>query len=492
MKERMKVIDFKYTVVITTFFFFFIICTLSPISGADWANYLIGKEGFINSIENIYFNDGRIISGFLINFFTYNKFLFNLSFSLLMSAFVYCCNCLLGYVKNKYFYLLPFLGTIIVGTFTFSYNYISVSSTLAYTFPAILTFIYFFIILKKDDNHFKLKEYIYLSLIAIYISLSSIHISGIFLLGNVLFYLYSLKNKKDFDKKYFIIIIIQAICFILALSYVDKELFYNNIINISLSNIPRYIDTIFSKNIVLLLLGAIPINYYLNIELKDFIYKRVIITLFDIILIFSLAYNFFYYSPVNLNLIINKYFGVFAVENWYYIFYFIIYMILFFLSINKFIQNRKVKNFYKLFALLSLLISICLLISPIWDEGNTIFIILFMISSISILLKELDIPIYPKVTIFITISLIIYYLSMFSITKYIDVTREEYIKEQLNANETIIEVKANPIYLVYRYNPVNIFQQRDFKRYYNIPQEKELNVKYLGIFEKIEKKVKEE
>ena len=80
---------------------------------------------------------------------------------------------------------------------------------------------------------------------------------------------------------------------------------------------------------------------------------------------------------------------------------------------------------------------------------------------------------------------------MMMITKYIDVTRKEYIEEQLKYDEQIIEVKANPIYLIWRYNPVTIFQQKDFKKYYNIPQDKELDVKYLGIFEKIERKIKE-
>ena len=75
--------------------------------------------------------------------------------------------------------------------------------------------------------------------------------------------------------------------------------------------------------------------------------------------------------------------------------------------------------------------------------------------------------------------------------KYIDFTRGEYIKEQVESNQEIIEIKANPIYLVWRHNPVNIFQHRTFKKYYNIPEKKAIKVKYFGIFEKIEKKVKE-
>lgn len=490
MKERIKVIDFKYKITILTFLFFLIITSLAPISGGDWNSYLIGKGGFISSIKNMNLNDGRIISGFLINFLSYHKPLFNLIFSYLMSLFVHCVNNAMGYVKNKYFYLFPFIGLLLVSTFTFSYNYVSITSAVAYTFPSLLTFLYFSYIWRKTTFSFTIKEYILLTLMAIYISLSSIHISTIFLLGNILFYLKMVKSKKSFPKAYSFIIIFQILSFILSLLSIDKSLFYGTL-DEGVTNITRYIDTIFSRNIILIIIGAIPINYYLNDKLETCIYKRVIITLFDLILIFSLAYNFYNYSPVNLNLIINKYFGVFAVENWYYIFYFITYLILFFLSLNYIIKNRKTKQYLNLFFMMSFIVSIFSIISPIWDEGNNIFILLFIIFSNSIILKELDIKIYKKLVIVSTIILLIYYISMMMITKYIDVTRKEYIEEQLKYDEQIIEVKANPIYLVWRYNPVTIFQQKDFKKYYNIPQDKELDVKYLGIFEKIERKIKE-
>lgn len=491
MKERMEVLDFKYKVVIFTLLFFFIISSLAPISGSDWTSYLIGKEGIINSINNISFNDGRIISGFLINFLTYNKFLFNLIFSVLMSLFVYYCNNLLGYVKNKYYYLFPFLGTILVSTFTFSYNYLSVTSTVTYTFPILMIFIYYMYLFKKETLIINIKELISLLLMAIYISLSSIHLSFIFLLGNIFFFFYFFKKIKESYKKYLLIIILQTICFIISMYFVDKTLFYNNI-EISLANLSNYIDTIFSKNIILFLLGAIPINYYLNDKLQGNMYKRLLITLFDVILIFSLTYNFFYYSPVNLNLIINKYFGVFAVENWYYIFYFILYICLLFLSILHLIKNIKIKKFLIFLFTISFLSSITIFISPIWDEGTNIIVVLFIILAISVLLKEIEIKIYPKLLISFVGILALYYLSLLSITKYIDITREEYIKEQLKYEENTIVVKANPIYLIWRYNPTNIFQQKEFKNYYNIPQNKSLEVKYLGIFEKIEKKVKED
>lgn len=489
MKERMEVIDFKYKVTLGAFFFFFLISTLAPISGTDWSSYLIGKEGIGNIIKNININDGRIISGVLISLLSYNKLIFNLFFSLLMSGFVQCCNNMMGIVKNKYYYLFPLLGTMLVSVFLFSYNYVSVTTTVAYTFPAILSFIYFEHLWKKENYSFRLKEYIFLSILSLIICLSSIHVAITFLIGNIIYYSYVLIKKKKISKGYIFTIAIQLLSIIVSLNMLNKSLFYNDI-NTVLSNIPKYIDTTFSKNIVLVILSAIPINYYLSNKLKGWIYDRVVITLFDIILIFSLAYNFFYYSPVNLNLVINKYLGVFATENWYYIFYFMIYLILLFISMNHIIKERKA-FIPKILYIMSIISGLFLLVSPIWDEGNVIFFVLFLIFGTSIMLKEIEIKIYPKTTLAILFIMILYYIGSFAIIKYIDTTREDYIIEQLNANEKVIEVKASPIYLVWRYNPVNIFQQKDFKRYYNIPQDKSITVKYFGIFEKIEKKIKE-
>lgn len=490
MKERLEVIDFKYKVVIATFLFFFIICTLCPISGEDWANYLIGKEGFLSCVENVNILDGRIISGFLASFLSYNKVLFNISFALLMSAFVYACNYMLGYVKNKIFYLLPFIGTLLVSTICFSRNYVSVTSCVSYTFPAILSFLYFFRIFRREDYNFSFREHLILILISLVIILSSIHIAIVFLLANIIFYLYTLVNKKKCSSTYLLIILLDVILLSISLMSLRTNLFYNDFSGY-LERTTKYITNVFSRNIILILLGAIPINYYLNDLFKDFLYKRVIITLFDLILVFSLAYNFTYYSPVNIALIIDRYFGVFAVENWYYIFFFAAYMILFFLSILKYIGNRRTKVFFKLFSILCLIFSLFIYSSPMWNEGENIFVIIFLVASISLLLKELDIILLPKITSILTIFLIGYYLSIFGMTKYIDVKRNDYIEEQLEVNTNIIEVKANPFFLLYRYNPKEIYQQKDFKEYYEIPKDKEIVVRYFGIFEKIEKKVKE-
>ena len=481
MKEKLKTLTFKYRINLFVFLFFLFIGALSPISGADWKNYLIGKQGLIECFKNINVNDGRIISSILINFFSYNKIIFDIIFALLMTEFVKICNNMMTKVKNKYYYLYPIIGILLVSSFMFSYNYTSITFTVAYTFPALMIFIYFYNFLKDEINLF---DYIKQILTIIFISLSSIHIAIAFFIVNLVYLIY--QNKKN--KMNLLLLIINFITIIISLSTIKSSLFYIDSNNIT-SNISNLIEMVFSRNILLIILGAIPINYYLNEKLGDNIYRRVVITLFDSILIFSLGYNFFHYSPVNLNLVLSKYSGIFATENWYYIFYFISYIVLFVLSMNHYIQNKKMKFILNMFNLLCLIIMIFSLISPLFNEGNIAFICFSLILITCLLAEEMNIKVYTRLTEVILTIIVLYYISMFGIIKYIDITRANYIKEQLETNTTNIEIKANPIFLVWQYNP-DYPQSEDFKKIYKIREDYTIEVKYFGIFEKIEKKVK--
>lgn len=485
MKEKLENINFKYKVTTFTFLLFLVIGALSPISGADWKSYVIGKEGLSSSINNIDILDGRIVSGFLINFFSYNKILFDVCFALLMSQFVKICNDIMGSAKTRYLYLYPLIGLLLVSVFTFSYNYISVSTTITYTFPAILFFLYFYILLKNDK--LKIPTFIELLIYALFICLSSVHMAIAFFIVNFIYFV--IDNKKENHLQHFIILVVSFLSIIFSLALLNNNLFYSDFNDIK-NNITLLIDNVFSKNIVLIILGAIPINMFLYEKLKDNTYVRVVITLFDLILIFSLSYNFFNYSPVNLNLVLSKYNGIFATENWYYIFYFITYIVLFIISMNYYIKNRKVKKVFNIFMIASIIMMIFLLISPLFDVGNIILFVLSVLFITCVLAKEMNTKVFVKIVKATIIVLSVYYLSIFAIIKYIDVTRSDYINEQLGYDVPIIEVKANPTYYIWRYNPVDYFQIKDFKEYYNIPNDKSLDVKYFGLFEKVEKRIK--
>ena len=486
MKEKIENISFKYKVTTLTFILFLIISALSPISGADWKSYVIGKEGLASSINNINILDGRIISGFLINFFSYNKILFDFCFALMISQFVKMCNDIMGTVKTRYLYLYPLIGLLLVSVFTFSYNYLSVTSTVTYTFPIIVFFMFFYTIIKEDE--IKPKTLIKLILFTLFICLSSIHLAIVFFIVNFIYFIINDKKQNRFE--YFLLLSLSFLLIIVSLLLLNNSLFYSDI-NIIKDNVSNMIYNTFSNNIVLLILGAIPINMYLYEKLKENTYVRVVITLFNLILVFSLSYNFFNYSPVNLNLIISKYNGIFATENWYYIFYYITYLILYIISMNHFITNKKVKRIFNMFMLGSILMMIFSLISPIFDVGNLVLFMFSLLFITCILAKEANTKVFVKLVKASIVVLCIYYLGLFAIVKYIDVTRSDYINEQLDSDASVIEIKANPTYMIWRYNPVDYFQIKDFKKYYNIPSDRAIEVKYFGIFEQVEKSIKE-
>ncbi len=487
MKEKIEIIDYKYKITLLTFILFMIIGALVPLSGDDYSSYLVGKKGILSCLQNIDIKDGRFISGFFANLFSYNKIFFDISLATLMSYFVKICNDLMGSVKNKYAYLYPLIGVLMVNVFMFSYNYLTINVALSYTFPSIMIIMYYYLINTCEEMDYKvILKLVFLSL---FIMLSSIYLAIAFIISNILNII--IKYSKKDGKKHLLLLLLQFSLLIFSLLNIKGELFFFDK-DYVFNNIPYLIEEVFSKNILLIIVGAIPINYYLHDKLKNNMYCRVIIALFDLILAFSLCYNFFHYSFVNLNLVLSKYNGMFATENWYYIVYFLSYIVLFILSVNHFLKKIKVKYMVNSLIIISLIFLMFILISPMFDSGNIIFLIYVIILSCTILAKDMNVKVYSRTIRSVCYLLIIYYIAIFAVVKYIDVTRSDYIKEQLDAGDTKIEVKANPINLIYKSNPTEGDLVDNFKKYYEIPLEHSIEVKYFGIFEKIEKRVKEE
>ena len=490
MNERLKVLDFKYNVVLGTFVFFLILSLLSPLSGLDWGNYVIGSKGILYSLKHLDFTFGGVISGILTSLFSYNKGVFNLISAFIFSLLVKNINDLYGRIDNKYYYLLAPLFLLLVGVDTFAYNYVSVSGTTAFTFPSIAILIYFIYIYRKEmlSEPLTRKDFVLFGILSLYIIFSTAYIGIGFLLGNIIFYVYKVVSIKKIPKRYFILLLFQILICVINLIVIDKSLLYSSL-PLLVSKIPSFIELTFSKNIIIIILGAIPINYYLNDVLKNFSYKRVIVVLFDLLLIFSLSYNFINYSPVNISLVINKYMGVFALENTYYLIYFILYMLLFLLTIIHFVGKKTARNYLIVFIFMGLFVSSFKIFSPSYDDGNNILFIISMITSIGVLFNNIKLKLNTKVVKGVLLFLIIYNLSIMGFVKYIDYKRTDIINKGLKDNESTIEVVSCPVYLVYRYNPVTIFQEKSFREYYKIPDDKNIDLKNFGIIKIIRESV---
>ncbi len=497
MKERLEVIDFKYRVVIGTFFFFFILSFLAPLTGADYGSFLIGNGGINDSIANaieLYKNgEGRILGRFLINVLCSNKMIFDVLFALLMSNFVYMVSEMLGIVKNKYYYLLPFLGILLVNTLTFSQNYTWIEGSVFNTFPSILSIYYFYYMNKLEIK--KSKKNIVLLLLGISIPLLNEVIGIGFLLTNIVYLIYmSLKSKKI---KYFnlILTIVSSISLILMLKntgiFSANEFFSSlNLWDKKIENIPNFIKYLFTRNTFTMLLMLIPINYVVIDVFKSKPYNRLVIVLFNIIPIFTIICNFSLLIPFNLNLVISSYHGIFNTYNSYFIFYWLLFLGLFIYSIFIIINDKKVRNLILLLLFMAVSISVVMLFIPIWyDRYSIIFILVFIFSSV-VAIKDLNLNLNFHILKVLLVVVAIYYIISLGIIRYIDYTKQEYIKEQIVTDNEVIEVKANPLHLVFDYNPTTNREEEIFKKYYNIPSNKKIDVKYFGIFEAIEKGVK--
>ena len=497
MKDRLEVLDFKYKVIVWTFLIFLVISFLAPITGGDWENYVIGSKGLqaiFNNVRDMYVNfEGRVVSRSLIDLFVCSKILFNVIFALLMSGFMYSCFVLMGKVKNKYYYLLPLIGILLLNVNAFSQNYTFLTGVITYTFPAIITIIYIIYLYSKEEFEFSKKEFALLSLTNLAVPLFVENIALAFISVNVLITIYRGFNNKKMSYPLLIFTIFSLISLAVlllspgsALRMATEEVSFNSLslIDRITSNLSNFNLYVFARNPFLLILMLIPMNYVLFKKTSKNVYSRLILILFNLIPLFSIICNFYVLSPININMIIVNYEGIFSVDNWYFIFYWLIFLGIFIYSIFSLFAISKQRSFLVILTLSSLVSVISMLASPIWGDRVVILFVLGMLIVSCILIKEINVKLFPKLTITLLVILLLYYVSAMSYVCYFDMARNDYIKEQLANGDKTIYVKATPVNLIWEYNPSNKEQFRKFRLYYNIPDDINIEVKYYGIFSK--------
>ena len=137
---------FKYVMI---FLFFVVLFFLSPISGDDWSNYLVGSEGIRHSLGvavGMYFDwEGRIISRVLINILTYHKWLWNIVNSLVVVSSIYIGYKWIGKKPNRLMFQLICLIILGMNLNTFSQVMTWIAGNITYLFvvPIILWYFYF-------------------------------------------------------------------------------------------------------------------------------------------------------------------------------------------------------------------------------------------------------------------------------------------------------------------------------------------------------------
>ena len=462
----------KYLILILIFFLF--ILFLSPISGDDWGNYLVGLKGIkhmIGQAIGMYFSwEGRIISRLLINILTVNKYLFNIINSLLITSSIYFIYKIINPKDNKnIFIILSILSILLMNIFTFSQTITWVAGSITYFFPLALLLIYIYYI-KEDLNKYNIPILIINLIIPMFVE----HMGVILVILNLYLIISKYINNKKLDKKYLLFTIISLISIsIMLLSpgshlrALQANVSFNslNIFDKLIYNIPNLIYYTYIVNSFMLLLLVIVLIYLI----KKTINKKIIR---------YLSYLFVSIYPVitiiiyNLNIIhINIFNNIINQNNIFVIIYFIIITIIYLILL---IKNKYYFQF-KL-SILGYLANIVMLISPTWGFRTSLATYMLITISLLTIIKDIKInKIINYIIKFIIITTIIIYIILYINLFYLNNKREKLIKE--NINNDYIEVIKLPNYGPCNINPKDDYHIKVFKSYYNIKENTTIIVK---------------
>ena len=457
----MKVLKKEY---VGYFIFFIIIMFLSPISGDDWGNYLVGEQGIRHMIGNaigMYFSwEGRFISRLFINLFTYNKWLWNIVNSAVIVSIIYMINSICNFKNKKIMFFLSTLIVLFMNLFTFSQVVVWIAGNITYLF--VIPLILFYIKILYNDKKLSGGISFVLGILNAIIPMFVEHMAIILILLNIIFLVkYYIRNKKV-NKKLVVFLIISIISFLVMFLSPGNSIrngMENNYFNTLSSfekiiyNIPNYIYYTYTINYFLIVLMIIG-NYFI---IKNKINRRpikIILCIFNIISIIfvlkSLLTKCDYSSNVNTLSII----------------YFIIYSIISFFLVVK--NNYNDKSL--LFFLLGIISNGIMLLSPTWGYRTSFATYLFIGISYLIIIdgyiKNNKIILYTL--LFMNLLGIIFYLVLYI---SIHLQYNDNYKAIMNGIENKsqnIEIVSYPSFAPCNINPSNDYHLSKFKKYYGI------------------------
>ena len=468
----------KYYKYIGLFLFFLIIFILSPISGDDWGNYLIGREGIRHSLGvavGLYFDwEGRFISRVFINILTYHKWLWNIINSFVIVGTIYMGTKYVSKSKKVIFPLM-ILTFLLMNLYTFSQTVTWLAGNMTYFFviPIILWYFYYLI---NNNNYNKLFSCLFI-LINLFGTMFVEHMALVLILGNILVLIYKYFKYKKIDFKivsYLIISIITTLIMLLSPGTAYRSSIENvwfnelNIFQKVIYNIPNFIYYTFIVNSFLLVLMSYSNYLIVKNKIKNKYFKVGLILFLLIIPLFTIIVYPLSFFDVNTKLVwfINY-------NNIILIIYWLLYFVL---SFGLLILEDK-SNFLIIFLfIIGVMANVFMLVSPTWGFRTTLFTyIALSIVSLSIISKYIK---DGKLNYFVW--LIVGGASLFYFVFYINVykcqnTLENSIKQQKRDNSDVIYIESFPGFAPCNINPTNDYHMEKYKIYYDI-EDKEVRL----------------
>ena len=471
------------------FAFFLLIMFLSPISGDDWGNYLVGKQGVRHMIGNaigMYFSwEGRFISRLLINLFTYNKWIWNIFNSLIIVSIIYIINKICNFKNKKTMFLLVPLVILFMNLYSFSQVIVWIAGNITYLFviPLLLYYIY---VLYKNNDFSKLNMFT-LVILNIVIPMFVEHMAVILILINIIFIIIDFLKNKSVNIKLVIFLIVSIISF-LTMFLSPGNAFRNSIENTYFNslnifgkiryNIPSFIYYTYIINYFLIILMFVGNYLIIKNKLNNIFFKFIlyIFELLSIILVIKFILN-------------NQFSG----NNIFTIIFFLLYSIISFILLIK--SSKNVKSDL---AILFFFIGICsngvMLLSPTWGYRTSFATYLFMSISYLIIIDR-----YIKENKFMNYCIVICNVisMLLYITFYVSVHLQynynyEKIKQGIKFGNDSIEIVSYPSFAPCNINPTNDYHMKKFKEYYGINKDSnvilvENNWKFHFIYMKVNK-----
>ena len=477
-----KILSRNTILYILIFGFFFTILTLSPISGDDWGNYLVGKQGMIHSFVQafeMYFNwEGRLVSRILINILTYHKWLWNIVNSLFITGIIYGIIVVVKPRQKKLTICLSILTVLLMNIFTFSQIIVWVAGNITYLFSFFLLFFYLLNILKNQQ-----KESIIFKIMLVFINLILPifveHISVLLIMINISTLVIKYYQSKKWDKEYLIYTIISILSTLIMFlspgtiyrqSIENTQFNHFNILEKIIYNIPNFIYYTFIINSFLLLLLTITIIFRIIRKKQNKAKSMIIILYMSIIPILTI----FVYNLSQFIILPDVFIQMINPNNRFVQIYWLLYMIIYLFLLLEDMKSIKGKRNF-IFTVLAFLANAIMLLSPTWGYRTSFVTYMFLIIPC---IKEIDDikvnKIIENIIIAITILTSILFLIFYINIRIEQNHLEESIQKQLEEDKQVIEIESFPSYANCNINPTNDYHMEIFKEYYQIAKEKEV------------------
>ena len=465
---------FKYIIV---FLFFVIIFFLSPISGDDWGNYLVGSEGIRHSLGvavGMYFDwEGRIISRVLINILTYYKWLWNVVNSFVVVGSIYMGYKWIGKKPKRIIFPLVCLIILSMNLFTFSQVMTWIAGNITYLFVVPIILWYFYFIFYNDKYN---KWFVFInSLINLFGCMFVENMALVLVVGNILLLVIKYIKNKKIDKR---IILYLGLSIIGSLSMLlsPGTRYRNSIENIEFNklnifekvihNIPNFIYYTFIVNSFMLILMSFS-NYFIirdKVKNKWVKYLLIISMFLSILTIFIYPVSLF--KEISLGGLINQ-------NNILVILYWLIYLVMSFILI--FIYDKKDLSNIFLF-LVGLSSNGVMLISPTWGFRTSFFTYL-MLSIVA--LKIINNYVNEKSVYKYLVNTCLVVLCSFYLLFYINIYKcLVNVRKQVESNDEVIYIDAYSRFAPCNINPSNSYHLEKFKLYYGIDEDKKLVLRF--------------